>query len=73
MAIIGRGLQAKGRVALGVAAVLGLGAVLAARSADPFVADPAAVAAQRATIASQRASSVAQLERLRTALTVALD
>ena len=73
MAIIGRGLQAKGRVALGVAAVLGLGAVLAARSADPFVADPAAVAALRATIASQRASSVAQLERLRTALTVALD
>ncbi|TMB84282.1 MAG: hypothetical protein E6J39_04300 [Chloroflexi bacterium] len=73
MAIIGRGLRANGRVALGVAAALGLGAILAARSGDPFVADPAAVAALRSTIALQRTSSVAQLERLATALTAALD
>jgi hypothetical protein len=73
MGIIGRGIHANGRMVLGVVAALALGGVLAARSADPLTADPAAAAALRATIASQRSLAEAQLTRLQSALTAALN
>ena len=73
MAIIGRAIRAKGRVALGVAAVLALGTVLAARSADPLTADPIAAEALRSTIATQRDLAETQLMRLQSALTAALE
>ena len=73
MAIIGRGIRAHGRVALGVAAVLALGGVLAARSADPLTADPAGTEALRSTIATQRDLAEMQLTRLEAALSAALD
>ncbi|TME31932.1 MAG: hypothetical protein E6I62_06560 [Chloroflexi bacterium] len=60
MGIIGRRFRVTAPLALGIAAVLVLGAVLAARSPDPFVADPAAAAALRAAVASDRDLAVAQ-------------
>ena len=73
MGIIGRRFRVTAPLALGIAAVLVLGAVLAARSPDPFVADPAAAAALRAAAASDRDLAVAQLVGLRDALSAALD
>ena len=73
MAIIGRGIRANGRVALGVAAVLALGGVMAARSADPLTADPIAAEALRSTIATQRDLAETQLMRLQAALSAALE
>jgi len=73
MAIIGRGLRANGRVALGVAAVITLGGVMAARSADPLTADPIAAEALRSTIAAQRGLAETQLMELQAALSAALD
>jgi hypothetical protein len=71
--IISRTIRPKAAVALGIAGVLALGAVLAARSPDPFVADPAAAAALRSALASQQVQAQNQLERLRDELTAALD
>ena len=73
MGIIGRRFRVTAPLALGIATVLVLGAILAARSPDPFVADPAAAAALRAAVASDRDLAVAQLVGLRDALSAALD
>jgi len=73
MGMIGRRFRRNGGVALGFVSVLALGTVLAARSADPFVADPAAADALRSATATQRALAEAQLVDLREALTAALD
>src|SRR5204863_10022399 len=70
--IIGRRFRVTAPVAVGIAAILALGAVMSARSPDPFVADPAAAAALRAAVASDRALAEAQLVQLRDALSAAL-
>ena len=71
--MIGRRLRPRRGVALGLAATLLLGAVYAARSADPFVADPVGLAALRSTIASERSLADQLLTELRDALTTAVD
>jgi hypothetical protein len=71
--MIGRVLRRKAPVLTGVLAVLLLGGLLAARSADPLRADPVAAAALRSTIAAERAQAEAQLLQLERTLSAALD
>jgi hypothetical protein len=71
--MIGRAPRSKARVVSGVLAALVLGSVLAARSAEPFTADPVAAAALRSTIAAERDRAEAQLLQLERALSGALD
>jgi hypothetical protein len=65
-------MRADARVIVGIAAAVALGAVFAARSADPFAADPAAAAALRSTIASHRGLADGRLATLRSLLSSAL-
>lgn len=71
--MIGRRLRLRHGVAMGLVTTLLLGAVFAARSADPFVADPVGLAMLRSTIASERSLADKSLTQLRDALTAALD
>jgi hypothetical protein len=71
--MIGRVLRSKAPVLLGIIGTLVLGGVLAARSADPLTADPAAAAALQSTIAAQRAKAESQLVQLERALSAALQ
>ena len=69
----GRVLRPKAPMLSGVLVALVLGGVLAARSANPLTADPAAAAALRSTIAAERDQAEARLHQLETALSAALD